>query len=132
MSLRNNSTEAFPVLKLLLLNSGEIFKKLSIMQNDLQMWNFWLGEGRYTITISGIPTGVENMRGAPQNLLGGLSQYNNILKISVKSLKNTCERVHLLKLLIISLQACNFTKNGLLHTHFSRFLARFKLLLIEL
>ena len=57
------------------------------MQNDLQMWNFWLGEGRYTITISGIPTGVENMKGALQNLLGGLSQYNSILKISVKSLK---------------------------------------------
>ena len=55
---------------------------------------------------------------------------NSILKIYVKSLKNTCEGVRLLKLLAISLQACNFTKNELLHTYFSRILARFKLLFI--
>ena len=41
-------------------------------------------------------------------------------------LKNTCQGVHLLvKLPAISLQACKFTKNELLHTYFSRILARF-------
>ena len=40
--------------------------------------------------------------------------------------KNTCEGVHLIvKLLAISLQASKFTKNEFLHTHFSRILARF-------
>ena len=40
--------------------------------------------------------------------------------------KNTNEGVHLIvKLPAISLQACKFTKNELLHTHFSRILARF-------
>ena len=39
-------------------------------------------------------------------------------------LKNTCEGVHLLvKLSAISLQACKFTKNELLHIYFSRILA---------
>ena len=43
---------------------------------------------------------------------------------------NTCEGVHLIvKLLAISLKACKFTKNVLLHT-LSRILARFKLLFI--
>ena len=42
--------------------------------------------------------------------------------------KNTWEGVHLIvKLPAIILQACKFTKNELLHTHFSRILARFKL-----
>ena len=41
-------------------------------------------------------------------------------------LKNTCEWVHLLvKLIVISLQACKFTKNELLHIYFSRSLASF-------
>ena len=41
-------------------------------------------------------------------------------------LKNTYEGVHLLvKLSAISLQACKFTKNKLLHAYFSRILARF-------
>ena len=41
-------------------------------------------------------------------------------------LKNTCEGVHLIvKLPAIILQACKFTKNELLQTHFSRILARF-------
>ena len=40
--------------------------------------------------------------------------------------KNTCEGVHLIvKLPAISLQASKFTKNELLHTYFSRILARF-------
>ena len=40
--------------------------------------------------------------------------------------KNTCEGVHLIvKLPAISLQACKFTKNELIHTYFSRILARF-------
>ena len=41
-------------------------------------------------------------------------------------LKNTYEGVHLLvKLSAISLQACKFTKNKLLHAYFLRILARF-------
>ena len=41
-------------------------------------------------------------------------------------LKNICEGIHMLvKLPAISLQACKFTKNELLHTYFSRILARF-------
>ena len=40
--------------------------------------------------------------------------------------KNTCEGVHLIvKLPAISLQACKFTKNELIHTYFSRILAIF-------
>ena len=40
--------------------------------------------------------------------------------------QNTCEGVHLIvKLLAISLQACKFTKNGLLHTYVSRILLCF-------
>ena len=38
----------------------------------------------------------------------------------------------IVKLPVIILQACKFTKNELLHTHFSRILARFKLLFIVL
>ena len=41
-------------------------------------------------------------------------------------LKNTCEGVHMLvELPTISLQASKFTKNELIHTYFSRILARF-------
>ena len=41
-------------------------------------------------------------------------------------LKNSCEGVHLLvKLLAISLQACKFIKDELLHTYFSSILATF-------
>ena len=41
--------------------------------------------------------------------------------------KTACEGVHLiLKLLAISLQASKFAKNELLHTYFSRILARFE------
>ena len=41
-------------------------------------------------------------------------------------LKSACEGVHLIvKLSAISLQACKFAKNELLHTDFSRILARF-------
>ena len=41
-------------------------------------------------------------------------------------LKNACERVHLLVMLLaVSLQAYKFTKNELLYTYFSRILARF-------
>ena len=40
--------------------------------------------------------------------------------------KNTCEGIHLIvRLLAISLQACKFTENELLHTYFSRILAEF-------
>ena len=40
--------------------------------------------------------------------------------------KNICEGVRLLvKLPALSMEACKFTKNELLHTYFSRVLARF-------
>ena len=54
---------------------------------------------------------------------GGLRQNMGELKMMSK---NTCEGVHLIKKLpAISLQASKFTKNELLHTYFSRILARF-------
>ena len=89
---------------------------------------------------AGFPTGVENMGGAVPSPLhwvgggGGLFKFDRGLKSihrgsmgQLKMLsKNTCEGVHLIvKLPAISLQACKFTKNELLHTHFSRILARF-------
>ena len=44
--------------------------------------------------------------------------------------KNTCEGVYLIaKLPAISLQAFKFTKNELLHTYFSRILARFEVII---
>ena len=64
---------------------------------------------------------------APQNLMeGGLSQNIRGAWGELKILsKNTCGGVHLIvKLPAISLQACKFTKNELLHTHFSRILTR--------
>ena len=40
--------------------------------------------------------------------------------------KNICEGVYLIvKLPVISRKACKYTKNELLHTYFSRILARF-------
>ena len=54
---------------------------------------------------------------------GGLSQNMGELKMQSK---NTCEGVYLIvKLPAISLQACRFTKNELLHIYFSRILGRF-------
>ena len=57
---------------------------------------------------------------------GGLSQFMGEAWGALKTLsRNTCEGVHLLvKLPAISLQASKFTKNELLHTYFSRILAR--------
>ena len=89
---------------------------------------------------SGFSTGVTNMggscatptptgrEGAPQNLMeGGLSQNMSGAGGELKTLsKNTCEGVYLIvKLPAKSLKACKFTKNELLHTYFSRILARF-------
>ena len=62
--------------------------------------------------------------GAPQNLMdrAQVKAWGELKMLS----KNTCEGVHLIvKLLAISLQASKFTKNEFLHTHFSRILARF-------
>ena len=86
-----------------------------------------------TVTgASGFSTCVENMGGgggALQNLMGGsLSQYmRGAWRGGLKmQLENTCEGVYLIIMLqAISLQACKFTKNELLHTHFLRMLARF-------
>ena len=63
--------------------------------------------------MSGAPTGVENMT-------GGLSQCMVEAWEGLKMLsKNTCDGVHLIvKLPAISLQACKFTKNELLHIYF--------------
>ena len=64
------------------------------------------------------------MGGTLQNLMegGGLSQYmGGAWGLKILS-KNTCEGVHLIvNLLAISLQACKFTKNELLHTFFKDF-----------
>ena len=61
--------------------------------------------------------------GGGLNSIHGGSMGGGRLKIV---LKNICEAVHLIvKLLAISLQACKFTKNELLHTYFLQILARF-------
>ena len=79
---------------------------------------------------SGFPKGVENRGGGGSLKIhgdGGLSQYMRGAWGELKMLsKDTCEGVHLIvKLPAISLQACKFTKNELLHNYFSRILARF-------
>ena len=75
--------------------------------------------------IVGFPTGVENMGGALQNLMGGrgLSQNMGEAWRELKMLsQNTCEGVHLIvKLPAKSLQACKFSKNDFLHTYFQGF-----------
>ena len=82
----------------------------------LATWTFYPISSSLTAN-PGFPTGVANMGG------GGLSQNMGELKMQSK---NTCEGVYLIvKLPAISLQACKFTKNELLHTYFSRILARF-------
>ena len=62
-----------------------------------------------------------------QNLMWGLKLIHGGSMGVLKMLsKNTCEVVHLIvELPAISLQACKFTKNELLHTYFWRILARF-------
>ena len=78
-------------------------------------------------TYAGFPTGVENMGGALQNLMRGLIQSMGGAQGELYMMsKNTCEGVNLIvKLLTISLQACKFTENELLHTYISIILARF-------
>ena len=57
--------------------------------------------------------------GALQNLMRGLIQSMGGARGELYMMsKNTCEGVNLIvKLLTISLQACKFTKNELLHTY---------------
>ena len=88
---------------------------------------------------SGFPTGVENMGGCAPPYWGGGVLQNVMGEAYVNTLgehgeggglkmlsKNTCEGVHLIiNLLALSLQACKFTKNDLLHIYFSRILVRF-------
>ena len=79
-------------------------------------------------SITGFPTGVANMGGGFLKILWGwgLKSKHGGARGKLKMLsKNTCEGVHLIvKLPAISLQASKFTKNELLHTYFSRILAR--------
>ena len=64
------------------------------------------------------------MGGTLQNLMGG-GGGGGEGGLEILS-KNTFEGVNLIvKLPAMSLQAYKFTKNELLHTHFSRILARF-------
>ena len=88
------------------------------------MFNRWLS---YTVTIQGFPQVLQTWGGAPQNLMGGLKSKNGGAWGELKILsKNTFEGVHLIvKLLAISLQASEFTKNELFHTYFSGILGRF-------
>ena len=68
--------------------------------------------------------------GGSSKFEGGLKSIHGGAWGELKMLsKNTCEIVHLTVLTVtlppISLQACKFTKNKLLHPYFSRILARF-------
>ena len=70
-------------------------------------------------TNPGFPAGVENMGGSSKFDGEGLSQYMGGAWGVKILLKNTCGGVHfIVKLLAISLQACKFTKNELLHSYF--------------
>ena len=72
---------------------------------------------------AGFPTGVANM--GRSSKFEGRASVKTWGELKMPS-KNTCEGVHLIvKLPAISLQASKFTKNELLHTYFSRILARF-------
>ena len=68
---------------------------------------------------SGFPTGVVNMGGSSK-FYGGLKSLHEWSMGELKMMsKNTYDEVHLIvKLLAISLQACKFTTNELLHTYF--------------
>ena len=81
------------------------------------------------VSLRSFPTGVENMGGFCKIWWGGLKSIHgeSIGEGWFKMLsKNTCKGVHLIvKLLAIILQAYKSTKNELLHTHFSRILGRF-------
>ena len=62
--------------------------------------------------------------GALQNLMAGRlkSKHGGSMEELKMLPKNTCERVHLIvELPAISMQACKFTKNELLHTYFQGF-----------
>ena len=80
---------------------------------------------------SGFSAGVANMGVALQNLMEGLkSIHEGSMGGAGRGLKNllrnTCDGVDWIgKWPSISLQVCKFTKYELLHTHFSRILARF-------
>ena len=75
--------------------------------------------------IMRISTGVENMGGFKIWLGAEVNRWGEHGGLKMLS-KNTCEGIHLIvKLLAISLQACKFTENELLHTYFSRILAEF-------
>ena len=83
-----------------------------------------------TVTgASGFSTRVENMGGGSSKFDGRelKSIHGGSMEGGLKMLlKNTCEGVYLIIMLqAISLQACKFTKNELLHTHVLRMLARF-------
>ena len=79
------------------------------------------------LPFSGFPTSVENMDVALQNLMEGFESIHGVKEGGLKvMLKNAFEEVHLLvNILGIRLQAHKFTKNDLLHTYFSRIVARF-------
>ena len=76
--------------------------------------------------ISGFPLG-RGGRGGLFKIDEGVGSVHGGSMRGLKMLsKNTCEGVYsIVKLRAISLQACKFTKNELLHTYFPRILARF-------
>ena len=76
---------------------------------------------------TGFPTGVANMGRSSKFDGGGLESKHGGAWGELKMLsKNTCEGVHLNKMLpAISPEASKFTKNKLLHTSFSKILVRF-------
>ena len=86
--------------------------------------------------LAGFPTGVESMGGSSKfDWVGGDGWVNTWrhggLKTTSLNLGKTFEkylwRSSFVKVAGYNLQVCNFTKNELLHTYFSRILAKFKL-----
>ena len=92
----------------------------------LRTWGGLLPIGE---ALQNLIAGLESVHGRSMGEGGGGGLKMVFLKSRENPLKN--EGVHLLvKLAAMSLQACSFTENELLHTYFSRILARFKLLFI--
>ena len=91
---------------------------------------FWWIVTQNHICVHGFPQVLRTWvrRGAPRNLMGGVlnSKHGGAWGELNMLSKNTCEGVNLIvKLPPISLQDSKCTKNKLLHTYFSRILARF-------
>ena len=121
----------YPGISLLLTFLAPEFQRwvnIEILTSNLTY--FWWIVTQNHICVHGFPQMLRTWvrRGAPRNLMGGVlkSKHGGAWGELNMLSKNTCEGVNLIvKLPPISLQDSKCTKNKLLHTYFSRILARF-------